>query len=92
VVDLHGARVLLGVTGGIAAYKAALVARLLVGAGATVDPVLTPGATRFIGAATFEGITGRRVRSEVWEDIPDETHVALGRAADVALVYPATAT
>jgi phosphopantothenoylcysteine decarboxylase / phosphopantothenate---cysteine ligase len=91
VVDLHGARVLLGVTGGIAAYKAALVARLLVGAGATVDPVLTPGATRFIGAATFEGITGRRVRSEVWEDIPDETHVALGRAADVALVYPATA-
>jgi phosphopantothenoylcysteine decarboxylase / phosphopantothenate---cysteine ligase len=91
VVDLHGARVLLGVTGGIAAYKAALVARLLVGAGATVDPVLTPGATRFIGAATFEGITGRRVRSEVWEDIPAETHVALGRAADVALIYPATA-
>jgi phosphopantothenoylcysteine decarboxylase / phosphopantothenate---cysteine ligase len=91
VVDLHGARVLLGVTGGIAAYKAALVARLLVGAGATVDPVLTPGATRFIGAATFEGITGRRVRTEVWEDIPAETHVALGRAADVALIYPATA-
>jgi phosphopantothenoylcysteine decarboxylase / phosphopantothenate---cysteine ligase len=91
VVDLRGARVLLGVTGGIAAYKAALVARLLVGAGATVDPVLTPGATRFIGAATFEGITGRRVRTEVWEDIPAETHVALGRAADVALIYPATA-
>jgi phosphopantothenoylcysteine decarboxylase / phosphopantothenate---cysteine ligase len=91
VVDLHGARVLLGVTGGIAAYKAALVARLLVGAGATVDPVLTAGATRFIGAATLEGITGRRVRREVWEDIPAETHVALGRAADVALIYPATA-
>jgi phosphopantothenoylcysteine decarboxylase / phosphopantothenate---cysteine ligase len=90
-VELHGARVLLGVTGGIAAYKAALVARLLVGAGAAVDPVLTPGAQRFVGAATFEGITGRRVRSEVWEDIPAETHVALGRAADLALVYPATA-
>jgi phosphopantothenoylcysteine decarboxylase / phosphopantothenate---cysteine ligase len=90
-VDLQGARVLLGVTGGIAAYKAALLARLLVGAGATVDPVLTAGATRFVGAATFEGVTGRRVRTEVWEDIPAETHVALGRAADLAVVYPATA-
>jgi phosphopantothenoylcysteine decarboxylase / phosphopantothenate---cysteine ligase len=91
VSDLAGARVLLGVTGGIAAYKAALLARLLVGAGATVDPVLTRGAEHFVGPATFEGITGRRVRHEVWEDIPAETHVALGRAADVAVVYPATA-
>lgn len=89
--DLTGVRVLLGVTGGIAAYKAALVARLLVHAGATVDPVLTRGAERFIGAATLEGLTGRRVRSDVWEDIPGESHVALGRAADVALIYPATA-
>jgi phosphopantothenoylcysteine decarboxylase / phosphopantothenate---cysteine ligase len=91
VSDLAGARVLLGVTGGIAAYKAALLARLLVGAGATVDPVLTRGAEHFVGPATFEGLTGRRVRHEVWEDIPAETHVALGRAADVAVVYPATA-
>jgi phosphopantothenoylcysteine decarboxylase / phosphopantothenate---cysteine ligase len=91
VSDLAGVRVLLGVTGGIAAYKAAQVARLLVGAGATVDPVLTAGARRFVGPATFEGLTGRRVRQDVWDDIPAETHVALGRAADVALVYPATA-
>jgi phosphopantothenoylcysteine decarboxylase / phosphopantothenate---cysteine ligase len=91
VGELAGVRVLLGVTGGIAAYKAALVARLLVHAGASVDPVLTRGAERFIGAATLEGLTGRRARSEVWEDIPGETHVALGRAADVALIYPATA-
>jgi phosphopantothenoylcysteine decarboxylase / phosphopantothenate---cysteine ligase len=91
VGDLAGVRVLLGVTGGIAAYKAALVARLLVHAGATVDPVLTRGAERFVGTATFEGLTGRRARSDVWEDIPGETHVALGRAADVALIYPATA-
>jgi phosphopantothenoylcysteine decarboxylase / phosphopantothenate---cysteine ligase len=91
VSSLAGVRVLLGVTGGIAAYKAAIVARLLVGAGASVDPVLTAGARRFVGAATFEGITGRRVREDVWDDIPAETHVALGRAADVALVYPATA-
>jgi phosphopantothenoylcysteine decarboxylase / phosphopantothenate---cysteine ligase len=91
VSELAGVRVLLGVTGGIAAYKAALVARLLVGAGAVVDPVLTAGARRFVGAATFEGITGRRVRDDVWDDIPGETHVALGRNADVVLVYPATA-
>ncbi len=89
--DLTGVRVLLGVTGGIAAYKAALVARLLVHAGATVDPVLTAGAERFVGAATFEGLTGQRVRTSVWEDIPGQSHVALGRSADVALVYPATA-
>ncbi len=84
-------RILLGVAGGIGAYKAALVARLLVGHGAQVDTVLTRGAEHFVGAATFEGLTGRAVRSEVWEDIPTETHVALGRAADAALLYPATA-
>ncbi len=88
---LAGTRVLLGVSGGIAAYKAALVARLLVGAGATVDTVLTRGAERFIGVTTFEGLTGRPARVEVWEDVASETHVALGRAADVALIYPATA-
>jgi phosphopantothenoylcysteine decarboxylase / phosphopantothenate---cysteine ligase len=91
VNDLAGTRVLLGVTGGIAAYKAALLARLLVGRGAVVDPVLTRGAEHFVGPATFEGITGRRVRREVWEDVPAETHVALGRAADLAVIYPATA-
>lgn len=90
-VALQGARVLLGVTGGIAAYKAPLVARLLLKAGATVDPVLTRGAERFVGAATFEGLTGRPARTEVWEEIDRETHVALGRSADVALIYPATA-
>ena len=88
---LDGARVLLGVTGGIAAYKAALLARLLVQAGADVDVVLTRGGARFVGAATFEGITGRTVGAEVWEDVAGGTHVALGRAADLAIVYPATA-
>ena len=88
---LDGVRVLLGVSGGIAAYKSALVARLLVGAGATVDTVLTRGGERFIGATTFEGLTGRPTRTEVWEDVAAETHVALGRSADVVLIYPATA-
>ncbi len=91
VSELAGTRVLLGVTGGIAAYKAALLARLLVGAGATVDPVLSRGAEHFIGAATFEGLTGRKVRGEVWEDVASGTHVELGRSAEVAIVYPATA-
>lgn len=88
---LRGARVVLGVSGGIAAYKAVLLARLLVKAGATVDAVLTRGATRFVGTATFEGITARPARTEVWEDIDRETHVALARAADAVVVYPATA-
>jgi len=88
---MKGRRILLGVSGGIAAYKAALLARRLVGAGAIVDVVLTRGAREFIGAATFEGITGRRVRSEVWEDVSDGTHVALGQQADAVVVYPATA-
>ncbi len=89
--SLAGRRVLLGVSGGIAAYKAAHVARLLVGAGATVDPVPTRGALEFLGAPTLEGITGRPVRTEVWEDVDRETHVALARAADVVAIYPATA-
>ena len=88
---MQGRRVLLGVSGGIGAYKAAVLARGLVAAGATVDVVLTRGAREFVGAATFEGITGRRVRTEVWEDVADGTHVDLGRAADVLVVYPATA-
>jgi phosphopantothenoylcysteine decarboxylase / phosphopantothenate---cysteine ligase len=90
-LPLADTRILLGVTGGIAAYKAALLARLLVGAGAAVDPVMTAGAERFLGAATLEGITGHRVRADVWDDIPAETHVALGRGAEVAVIYPATA-
>ena len=88
---MKGRRILLGVSGGIAAYKAALLARRLVGAGAIVDVVLTRGAREFIGAATFEGITGRAVRSEVWEDIAEGTHVTLGQQADAIVIYPATA-
>lgn len=88
---LAGARVVLGVTGGIAAYKAAIVARLLVQAGAHVDPVLTRGAMRFLGPATLEGITGRPARTDVWEDVDRQTHVALAREADLVAVYPATA-
>lgn len=88
---LAGRRVVLGVSGGIAAYKAPLVARLFLKAGAIVDVIPTRGARRFVGDTTFEGLTGRHVRSEVWDDVPEETHVALARAADVVAIYPATA-
>ena len=91
LASLKGRRIVVGVTGGIAAYKAPLVVRRLLATGATVDVILTRGGARFVGAATFAGITGRKVRSEVWEDIEDETHVALARRADVIAVYPATA-
>ena len=80
--ELAGTRVVLGVSAGIGAYKAASLARLLVTAGASVDTVLTRAARELIGPATFEGITGRRVRTEVFEDVDRETHVALGRGAD----------
>lgn len=84
-------RILLGVSGGIAAYKAALVARLLLRSGADVEVVLTRAATSLVGAATFEGLTGRPVRSEVWDDVAGGTHVGLAASADAVLVYPATA-
>jgi phosphopantothenoylcysteine decarboxylase/phosphopantothenate--cysteine ligase len=91
LASLKGRRIVVGVTGGIAAYKAPLVVRRLLATGAIVDVILTRGGARFVGAATFAGLTGRKVRSEVWEDIEDETHVALARRADVIAVYPATA-
>jgi phosphopantothenoylcysteine decarboxylase/phosphopantothenate--cysteine ligase len=91
VRPLAGRTIVVGVTGGIAAYKAALLVRLLLADGAHVEVVMTRGARHFIGATTFEGLTGRSVRSEVWEDVPDGTHVQLGREADAIVVYPATA-
>ena len=88
---LAGRHVLLGVSGGIAAYKAAALARALVRAGATVQAVLTPGALQFVGAATFEGLTGRAVPIDVFEDAERIVHVRLARDADVAVFAPATA-
>jgi phosphopantothenoylcysteine decarboxylase/phosphopantothenate--cysteine ligase len=88
---LAGRRVVLGVSGGIAAYKAPLVARLFLHAGAEVETILTRGARHFVGSATFEGLTSNPARTEVWEEIERETHVALARSADVVAVYPATA-
>src|SRR5919204_1439602 len=88
---LERRRVLLGVTGGIAAYKAVLVARLLMERGAEVRVVMTPAALRFVGADTFSALTGRPVHSEVFEQVERVLHVRLAREADVAVVAPATA-
>ncbi|HJV05167.1 MAG TPA: bifunctional phosphopantothenoylcysteine decarboxylase/phosphopantothenate--cysteine ligase CoaBC [Actinomycetota bacterium] len=88
---LAGRRVLLGVTGGIAAYKAAYLARLLRERGAEVQVVMTPSALRFVGADTFAALTGRPVHSEVFERTEAVLHVRLAREADVAVVAPATA-
>jgi phosphopantothenoylcysteine decarboxylase / phosphopantothenate---cysteine ligase len=88
---LGGRRVLLGVTGGIAAYKAAYLARLLRERDAEVQVVMTPAATRFVGPDTFAALTGREVHSDVFEHTEEVLHVRLARHADVALVAPATA-
>ena len=84
-----GRRVLLVVSGGIAAYKSAILARRLIEAGAGVEVILTAGAERFIGRVTFEGITGRPVHGSLW-DRP-MAHLDLGLEADVVVVAPATA-
>jgi phosphopantothenoylcysteine decarboxylase/phosphopantothenate--cysteine ligase len=83
--------VLLGVTGGIAAYKSAILARLLRGAGAEVTCVLTEAATRFVGADTFSGLTGRPAFTTLWERPGEVLHVRLAHEAEVAIVAPCTA-
>ena len=88
---LRGARVLLGVSGGIACYKAVEVARLLAKAGAQVQVVMTDSATRFVGTLTFAAITHKPVYTSVFEDEDKIIHVRLAREADLILVAPATA-
>src|SRR5688572_31096610 len=88
---LAGSRVLLGVTGGIAAYKSAYLARLLRERGAEVQVVMTPAATRFVGPDTFAALTGKPVRSDVFERTEEVLHVRLAHEVDAAVVAPATA-
>lgn len=88
---VQGRKVLLGVTGGIAAYKVVEVARTLTQLGADVRVVMTASAQRFVGAQTFAGVTGNPVPSELFGSGPDAPHVELARGADLAIVAPATA-
>jgi phosphopantothenoylcysteine decarboxylase / phosphopantothenate---cysteine ligase len=84
--------VVLGVTGGIAAYKAVDVCRQLVDAGAHVAPVLTADAHRFVGALTFSALASEPVRSQLFDGPEPIPHTRLGRRADLIVVAPATAT
>jgi phosphopantothenoylcysteine decarboxylase / phosphopantothenate---cysteine ligase len=88
---LEGRRVVLGVSGGIAAYKAVDVCRRLVDRGAHVVPVLTRGATRFVGATTFSALASERAHTSLFDDADPIPHTRLGQTADLVVVVPATA-
>jgi phosphopantothenoylcysteine decarboxylase / phosphopantothenate---cysteine ligase len=83
--------VLLGVAGGIAAYKACELLRRLTETGHAVRVLPTESALRFVGAATFEALSGQPVRTGVFADVPEVPHVRLGQEADLVVVAPATA-
>jgi phosphopantothenoylcysteine decarboxylase / phosphopantothenate---cysteine ligase len=84
-------KIVLGVGGGVAAYKSALLLRALTEAGHDVRVVPTASALRFVGAATFEALSGHPVSTEVWDDVPEVAHVRIGQTADLVVVSPATA-
>src|SRR5947207_1274489 len=90
--ELRGLRVALLVSGGIAAYKVVDLASALAQAGCQVRVAMTPSATRFVGAATFQGVTGNPALTGLWAaDGSPEPHVSLGDWAQLILVAPATA-
>jgi len=84
-------RVVLGVGGGIAAYKACELLRRLTESGHDVQVVPTASALHFVGAPTWEALSGHSVSAEVWQDVPQVPHVRLGQRADLVVVAPATA-
>jgi phosphopantothenoylcysteine decarboxylase/phosphopantothenate--cysteine ligase len=84
-------RIIVGVAGGIAAYKAATIVRQLTEAGHSVRVVPTESALRFVGAATFEALSGNPVHTGVWDDVHEVPHVRYGQEADLVVVAPATA-
>src|SRR5512134_2490517 len=89
-VSMH---ILLGVTGGIAAYKSAEIVRRLRDRGAEVQVVMTSGAGRFVAPLTFQALSGRPVRTDLWDEAAEAAmgHIELARWADRILVAPATA-
>jgi phosphopantothenoylcysteine decarboxylase/phosphopantothenate--cysteine ligase len=91
VSGVAGRHVVLGVSGGIASYKACVVARRLTEGGATVDVVMTAAATEFVRPMVFEALTGRPVGTSLWEAGRALDHIRLGREPDLVVVAPATA-
>ncbi|RPI91255.1 MAG: phosphopantothenoylcysteine decarboxylase [Planctomycetaceae bacterium] len=90
---MNGREIVLGVTGGIAAYKAADLCSQLVQSGARVSVVMTRSATRFVGESTFEALSNRLVHSRVFDsdEHPQGAHIALARRAELLIVAPASA-
>ena len=88
---LAGRRIVLGVCGGIAAYKAVEVCRRLIEAGAHVTPVMTRGATRFIGEVTLSALASEPVETSLWTERDPIPHTRLGQSADLIVIAPATA-
>ncbi|MGB1382184.1 MAG: flavoprotein, partial [Ilumatobacteraceae bacterium] len=88
---LAGRRIVLGVSGGIAAYKSVELCRRLVDAGAHVTPVLTESALRFVGRTTFDALASERAIVSLWEGESRIPHTELGRHTDLVIVAPATA-
>jgi phosphopantothenoylcysteine decarboxylase/phosphopantothenate--cysteine ligase len=87
----HPARVVLGVAGGIAAYKACLLLRRFTESGHDVTVVPTASALEFVGAPTWAALSGKPVTASVWDDVASVPHVRLGREAELVVVAPATA-
>lgn len=90
---MQSKRIILGVTGGVAAYKTPQLVRDLLAEGAEVAPVVTQGALRFVGAASLQAVSGRRVRQDLWDADAEAAmgHIELARWADAVLIAPATA-
>ncbi len=91
MTSLAGKRVVLGISGGIAAYKAVEVCRRLVDAGAHVVPIMTKAAEHFIGRTTVSALASEPVRSSMWDEDDPIPHTKLGQSADLIVVVPATA-
>ena len=92
-MDSRPRRVLLGITGGVAAYKAAELTRLLIKEGIDVRVVMTQSATRLIAPATLQALSGKPVHSRLWDDAIDDGmgHIELSRDRELIVVAPATA-
>lgn len=90
--EFRGARIIVGVTGGIAAYKTCTLVSRLAQAGAEVTVLMTEAATRFVGPLTFQALSGRPVYTSAWEHIEskDPQHIALAKNASAAIVAPCT--
>ncbi len=89
--QLKNRKIILGVTGGIAAYKACTLCRLLVKNGANVFVIMTPAATKLINKTTFEALSGHRVFVDIFDRTEDISHISLANEADMFVIAPATA-